>query len=269
MVTLKALVRRLPGLRSLARLVDRASRRMRSVARFRRDYREFVALAGNSKRRFRMRWNERYPCLDDRTQVVPFSHHYFYHLAWAAQVLSRTQPARHVDISSHVYFAGIMSAFMPFEYCEFRDTKIELENLDCRVTDLERLPFEESSVPSLSCMHVVEHVGLGRYGDRLDPEGDIAAMRELERVVAVGGDLLFVVPVGVPRIEYNAHRVYSYEQVIDGFPGMRLQRFALIPDRLSDGGLVFDASPELVAEQRFGCGCFWFVKEPASLGGGA
>jgi len=47
-------------------------------------------------------------------------------------------------------------------------------------------------------MNVVEHVGLGRYGEPLDPEGDIKAMRELRRVLAPGGSLLFVVPVGRP-----------------------------------------------------------------------
>jgi predicted SAM-dependent methyltransferase len=161
-----------------------------------------------------------------------------------------------------------MSAFMPFEYCEFRDVGVQLENLDCRVTDLERLPFADESIESVSCMHVVEHIGLGRYGDRLDPDGDIKAMRELERTVAAGGNLLFVVPVGKPKIEYNAHRIYSYDQVVESFPGMRLKQFALIQDRRSDGGIVFDAASDLADQQNFGCGCFWFVKEPSNAVGG-
>ncbi len=45
------------------------------------------------------------------------------------------------------------------------------------------LPFKGNSVESLSCMHVVEHIGLGRYGDPMDPEGDIEAIKELKRVV--------------------------------------------------------------------------------------
>ena len=39
-------------------------------------------------------------------------------------------------------------------------------------------------------MHVVEHIGLGRYGDQVDPDGDLMAMKELERVTAKLGKLL-------------------------------------------------------------------------------
>ncbi len=46
-----------------------------------------------------------------------------------------------------------------------------------------------------SCMHTIEHIGLGRYGDPLDAVGDQTALSELQRVVAPGGSLLIVVPV--------------------------------------------------------------------------
>lgn len=267
MATLRGLVRRIPFSAETVALLRNISSRIRSRIQFRRDFHTFREMASQGKRKFSMEWGDRYPCLDDNTAAVSFSHHYFYHLGWAAQVLSETRPSRHTDISSHIYFAGIMSGFMPFDYYEFRDAGVELDNLNCRVTDLECLPFANDSIESLSCMHVVEHVGLGRYGDRLDPDGDIKAMGELKRVVAEGGDLLFVVPVGKPKIEYNAHRIYSYEQVVAAFPGMRLRQFALIRDRISDGGIVFDADPRLVDQQRFGCGCFWFVKESSRTAG--
>jgi len=126
------------------------------------------------------------------------------------------------------------------------------------------LPFEDGSVASLSCMHVVEHVGLGRYGDPLDPDADLKAMRELARVLAPGGNLLFVVPVGQPRVMFNAHRIYSYEQVVDAFPNLVLERFTLIPELGSDG-LVSGASPEQVAMEHYRCGCFWFRRSQEGL----
>ena len=52
-------------------------------------------------------------------------------------------------------------------------------------------------------MHVIEHIGLGRYGDEMDPDGDLKAIDELKRVLSRKGDLLFVVPVGKPKIMYN------------------------------------------------------------------
>jgi SAM-dependent methyltransferase len=109
-------------------------------------------------------------------------------------------------------------------------------------------------------MHVVEHVGLGRYGDPLDPEGDLKAMRELTRVLAPGGTLLFVVPVGRPKIVFNAHRIYSYEQVLNCFQGLTLRNFFLIPDNALEDGPMPSATKEDADKQAYGCGCFWFTK---------
>jgi len=106
-------------------------------------------------------------------------------------------------------------------------------------------------------MHVVEHVGLGRYGEPIDPEGDLKAMAELKRVVAPGGTLLFVVPVGKPKIQFNAHRIYSYAQIIENFAGFELEEFALQPDP-PRCELVRNAPPGLADEQNYGCGCFLF-----------
>ena len=106
-------------------------------------------------------------------------------------------------------------------------------------------------------MHTIEHIGLGRYGDPIDPQGDLKAIKELVRVTKPGGDLLFVTPVGKQRIEFNAHRVYSFEQIIEYFAPLQLQQFSLVPDT---GGLIENADPALVKEQMYGCGCFWFKK---------
>ena len=124
------------------------------------------------------------------------------------------------------------------------------------------LPFPDNSIASLSCMHVVEHVGLGRYGDPLDPDGDLKAARELSRVLAPGGSLLFVVPVGAPRVCFNAHRVYSVAQVKAMFPDLGLKEFSLIPDNGREQGMIRDASEELAGAQSYGCGCFRFEKTP-------
>ena len=124
-----------------------------------------------------------------------------------------------------------------------------------------QLPFPTESLESLSCMHVVEHVGLARYGDPLDYDGDIKATRELTRVVAFGGSLLFVVPIGgQPRIQFNAHRIYTYEQVLALFSDMNLTEFALIPDDGATEGLIRHANPNQAAKQHYGCGCFHFIK---------
>lgn len=226
-------------------------------AAFRREFEQFAALAAKDGR-LGVSWQDRYPCMDDRTGKTGFDRHYVYHTAWAARVLARTRPARHVDISSSLYFCSLVSAFVPVEFYDYRPAELELDNLRAAHADLVKLPFADAGVPSLSCMHVVEHIGLARYGDPMDADGDLKAAAELRRVLAPGGNLLFVVPVGRPRVEFNAHRVYSYGHVMRMFDGLELAEYALIPDKAEQGHLLVGAGEALTDAQSYGCGCFWF-----------
>lgn len=252
----KDVLRRFPFVVSLYRHY----RRSLAYLQFRKDFGAFVAVSSANAARFRIRWEERFPCLDDNTGTSHFDRHYVYHTAWAARVLARTSPGEHIDISSYLYFSTIVSAFVPVKFYDYRPVAFGLDNLLSNFADLNKLPFESNSVSSLSCMHVIEHIGLGRYGDTLDPQGDLKAIGELKRVLAPGGQLLFVVPVGEPRIEFNAHRIYGYEQVIQYFSGLELKEFALIPDSVEQGGLLLNASPSLVPNLWYGCGCFHFYR---------
>ncbi len=218
---------------------------------------EFARFKKLSDNRFPIEARDIYPCLGDKLPKTPFDHHYTYHPAWAARVLAKTKPASHVDFSSILSFGAVVSAFIPTTFYDYRPAELKLSNWESGFADLCNLAMKSDSLPSVSCMHTVEHIGLGRYGDPLDPQGDLKAMAELKRVVQPGGDLLFVTPVGRERIEFNAHRIYSYQQIINNFAPLQLVEFALIPDK---GGLIENAAPGLVAQQQYGCGCFWFKK---------
>lgn len=223
------------------------------------DYWEFRCKSFD--KRFTSKWSDRYPCLDDRTKTTGFDRHYIYHPAWAARILAKTRPAKHVDFSSTLNFATMLSAFIPVDFYDYRPADVRLTDLNSLSADLLNLPFENNSLESISCMHVVEHIGLGRYGDPIDYDGDLKAMRELRRVLKPNGNLLFVVPVGKPKIMFNAHRIYSYEQVMEYFSELKLESFALIKEGQDEGGLNFSATGVDVAEEQYGCGCFWFVKK--------
>lgn len=212
--------------------------------------------------RFEIGWKGLYPCLSDKTAATPFDRHYVFHTAWAARILARTLPEEHVDISSFVYFVALVSAFIKVKFYDYRPAEMKLSGLQSDAANLLALPFPDMSVPSLSCMHVVEHIGLGRYGDPLDYNGDLKAIGELKRVLAKGGNLLFVVPIGgKPKIMFNAHRIYSHDQVISYFEELELMNFALIPEARENGGLIEHATKEMADAQTYGCGCFWFRKK--------
>lgn len=210
-----------------------------------------------------MHWKDRYPCLNDNCGTTPFDAHYTYHPAWAARIIAQTKPAVHVDISSTLHFCSILSAFVPVKFYDYRPADLELPGLSSGSANIVSLPFSSNSIKSLSCMHTVEHIGLGRYGDPLDPDGDLKAIAELKRVLAVGGNLLFVVPVGgTAKIMFNAHRIYTYGQIVGYFSDLQLVEFSLIPDTPQSNGLISNATEDDANKCSYGCGCFWFQKSP-------
>ncbi|WP_197525915.1 DUF268 domain-containing protein [Methanocella paludicola] len=165
-----------------------------------------------------------------------------------------------MDISSSLYFCSIMSSVIPIKFYDYRPAEIILTGLSADRADLLALPFDDMSIKSISCMHTVEHIGLGRYGDLINPMGDLKAISELKRILAQDGSLLFVVPIGKPKIAFNAHRIYSYEQIMGYFSDLTLEEYALIPDNQNDIGIIYNASKEITDKQEYGCGCFWFRK---------
>jgi SAM-dependent methyltransferase len=230
---------------------------------FKKDFYAYHALSIKTKdNRFLPLWENRYPQLYDKTTDTGFDAHYVYHPAWAARVIAKLKPRLHIDISSKLYFATMVSAFVPVDFYDYRPANLRgLSGLNSKHGDLMKLPFPNNSVESISCMHTVEHIGLGRYGDPLDPEGDLKAIEELKRVTAKGGTLIFVTPTGKQKLMYNAHRIYSYDQIMSYFKGFELKEFALIPDDADKVGIIINASKELADKQTYGCGCYWFVKK--------
>lgn len=229
----------------------------KKIIRFFSFWKEYFKFKKSNKQRTNLKLSDIYPCLSDKLKSTPFDQHYTYHPAWAARILAKTKPAEHIDISSILSFSTIVSAFVPVKFYDYRPAALAISNYHSGFADLKQLPFPDNSVESLSCMHTIEHIGLGRYGDELDVNGDIKAIEELKRVLKSDGHLIFVSPVGKPKVAFNAHRIYSYEQIIEYFSPLQILEFSLIPDA---GGLITNANPELVKEQEYGCGCFWFKK---------
>jgi len=228
---------------------------------FKQQFLQLNKLEKQTSKRFSLEKTDFIPCLNDNTLQTGFDRHYIYHPAWAARIIKNNNPAKHIDVSSTLHFCSLLSVFLPVEFYDYRPAKLILQNLKSLPGDLMKLPFESNTVHSISSMHTVEHVGLGRYGDPMDYDGDIKAVNELKRVLAPGGTLLFVVPIGAANIiHFNAHRVYNKQHVLELFSDLNLEEFTLIPEDENDGGLIVNPCEELLSKQAYACGCFWFTK---------
>ncbi|MFA6177945.1 MAG: DUF268 domain-containing protein [Candidatus Paceibacterota bacterium] len=243
------------------KILHRLTIKMRSYFAIKKTFSKFQELSIITGSRFPVLWNDIFFISNENTKNTDFDAHYIYHPAWAARILAQTKPKFHIDISSTLHFSSIVSAFIPVHFYDYRPANLFLSNLSSQKADLMSLPFQNNSVKSLSCMHTIEHVGLGRYGDPLDPDGDIKAIKEIKRVVEKDGDLLFVVPIGQPKVMFNAHRIYSYAQIKSYFcDDFRIMDFFLIPDNATTKGVIYNATEKEADQQTYGCGCFWFKK---------
>ena len=232
-----------------------------SIFKYFRYLKHYVKFNKVNDNRFKLLFNNAQIEINDWTNNHDFDRHYLYHTSWASKLLYTNKPRTHMDISSDIRFASLVSTFTDTKYYDIRKLNVELPGLTTGVANLIDLPFNTDSVESLSCMHVVEHCGLGRYGDAIEPKADIKAMSELVRVLKPGGKLYFVIPIaGKPLLKFNAHRIYSYEQIMDYFSDLNLIDFTLIPDSSKDGNLVKNPSSIILNEQKYGCGCFLFTK---------
>lgn len=226
-----------------------------TLLKFKEEFEKYNSL--DKSKKLPCNWDDIYPCLGDNTNETGFDAHYVYHPAWAARIVKKINPAKHIDISSTLHFCSILSAFIPVDFYDFRPAKLNLGNLKSLKGDLMNLDFEDNSIHSISCMHTIEHIGLGRYGDPIDPDGDLKAINELKRVCAKDGNLLIVVPVGIPKVAFNAHRIYKPSSIINYMEGFSLKEFALVTD---SNDFIMSAALDLASKQHYGCGCFWFVK---------
>jgi hypothetical protein len=185
--------------------------------------------------------------------------HYFHQDLWAARHLKDNRVTEHVDVGSRL--DGFIAHILPFcrvRYIDIRPLESQIEGFVFLQGSLLQLPLEDDSVPSLSCLHVIEHVGLGRYGDPVGPEGYVTAARELARVLSSGGTLLVGTPVGRERLCFDGHRIFHPQTVVDVFRPLRLEEFHLVDDQ---GLMVIrNASFDQASRCSYGCGLFVFRK---------
>jgi SAM-dependent methyltransferase len=232
-------------------------RATRGYARLARDWNRYSALPGAE----RLRLRDALPMLYDDTRRTVFDAHYFYQGVWAFGHIERVRPQLHVDVGSMLLYMGFVSVTTPVIFLDIRPALVRLPGFFPVGASLLRLPFADGSVGSISCLHVVEHIGLGRYGDPLDAEGTARALDELARVLSPGGDLYLSLPIGAPRVCFNAHRIHEPGWVTARLSGFELAGFAGVDDRAR---FHAPADPADFARSRYGCGMYHLRRRRAT-----
>lgn len=261
-----------PRLRQTARIVDtffgaygfspaKAIRGLRGTPAFLSDRRTFKKLLG---RRTDWTFGATLPILDERqTQSGSARGHYFHQDLRVAQRIHQVNPRRHIDVGSRIDgFVAHVAAFREIEVVDIRPLDTAIPNIKFLRMDLMDTPGPDQIAicDSLSCLHVLEHFGLGRYGDRIDPDGYKAGFANLVTMLEPGGVLYFSVPMGRQRIEFNAHRIFGLQHLLEMFDAYALEllNYSYVDDH---DNLVEDVaiSPEAILTAnglRYGCGIF-------------
>jgi len=160
--------------------------------------------------------------------------HYFHQDMLIARRIFLNQPKRHVDVGSRIDgFVAHVASYREIELFDIRPQSDSLENVLFRQVDFMKLPTEyENYCDSISSLHAIEHFGLGRYGDSLDITGHLKGLESIYKTLKPGGTFYFSVPIGPQRVEFNAHRVFSIQHLLDLLlPHYEINFFSYVDDQ--------------------------------------
>jgi len=208
-----------------------------------------------------------YPCLDDKYAASGQTKgHYFHQDLLVAKRIYNNQPKHHVDVGSRVDgFVAHVASYREISVIDIRPLTSQVNNITFLQADLmKELPAELLEYcDSLSCLHALEHFGLGRYGDSVCWNGYLIGFHNLIRLLKPGGKFYFSVPIGEQRIEYNAHRVFSITYLIKMFTNhFHIDNFSFVND-LGDLQINVSLDEQNILKNydcHYGCGIFEMTK---------
>ena len=219
---------------------------------------------------FRKRYNGKIvllPCLHDwHEDGGSTKSEYFWQDIYVAQQIHVENPDKHVDIGSRIDgFVAHVASFRKIEVFDIRPVNPLIPNVVFRQADL-MMPLNEYNdyCDSISCLHALEHFGLGRYGDPIDPFGHISGLKNISKILKKNGLLYLSVPIGVERVEFNANRVFNPKALVElaASNGLVLRKFASIGKKsaLAESNNA-EQDIKVLAEQPYTLGIFIFVKQ--------
>jgi hypothetical protein len=204
-----------------------------------------------------------YPILSDYgNQAGTATGHYFHQDLLVATLIKQANPTRHIDVGSSIEgFVAHVASYREIEVLDIRPLQIPGHS-QIRFVQSDLMKLDQSSIAicdSLSCLHALEHFGLGRYGDSIDPNGHLKGFYNLSKMLQSGGTLYVSFPIGKPGVHFNAHRIFHPKDILDWSKNLfQLIRFDYVDD---DGNLHPNASLTPLPILTYGCGIYTLRKK--------
>ena len=203
-----------------------------------------------------------HPIYDDfYKQAGTANGHYFHQDLLVAGFIHESKPIRHMDVGSSIEgFVSHVASFRNIEIIDIRPLKITAHP-QIAFTQGNLMSLDSSLIEvcdSLSCLHALEHFGLGRYGDPIDPQGHIKGFNNLHKMLQPGGTLYISFPVGEKGVLFNAHRVFDPKEILEWSASkFSLERFDFVDDA---GDLHKNISINQAPRSEYGCGIYTLKK---------
>lgn len=194
---------------------------------YEKDVELYTAL--NTRESFQIQEKYKWPVIEDRYGQAGVLGNYFWQDLWAAKLVHKSGVRNHFEIGSRIdgFIAHLLAMGIEVSLIDIRPFPGEVEHLHTVVDDATSLSnIDDASIESMSALCSLEHFGLGRYGDPIDPEACFKCFNEIQRVMKKGGNLYISVPVGKERVEFNAHRVFYASTIIESFQDMELKEYS-------------------------------------------
>ena len=202
---------------------------------------------------------------ENRMSAGTINSHYFIQDLFVAQQIFQQTPNKILDVGSRIDgFVSNVASFREIDIVDIRPLENITSNINFKQIDLTNdISSIKGEYDCITCLHAIEHFGLGRYGDTIDPDGHLKGIENIYLILEKKGTCYLSFPLGDNRIEFNAHRVFSLEYIV---PVLKKYFTIKTFNYISEFGILYQNQSINIGMQnnfdcKYGCAIFILTKE--------